>query len=197
MMSPEVSEIARTQPQRSPEPAGERSDAAAASARFLTGLAAAAATVVAAALLAEPEIIPAAPWTIVGIVALVLFLVSLVGFAAAAWGPTSRRRRLMRVGGLSGVAGLAVVCVALAMRLFLPLPLQTVLVQFSDLAGRVQIEYCPTLPQSFAGSATAAELQGTAAVVAVKVTGEVCGSEEFADGVWLYLTRSSITLGAE
>ena len=190
-MSPQVSEIA------SRTDAGEQPDRTAASARFLTGLAAAGAAVVGAALLAAPGTSEAPPWTIVGVVALVLFLVCLVGFAAAGWGPTGRRQRLLRIGALSGIAALVAVVVALLMRLFLPLPLQTVLIQFSDLAGRVQIEYCPTLPQSFAGSTTAAELHGSGTVVAVKVTGDVCGSAEFVDGVWLYLARSSITIGAE
>lgn len=197
-MSPQVSEIARTAPQRAPEPADDSPGGARASARFLTALAAAGAVVVAAALLAEPGTSAGvAPWTVPAVLALLLLLVSVVGFAAGAWGTTERRRLLLRLGGLSGIAALVAVAVAITMRLFLPLPLQGVLVQFSDLAGRVQIEYCPTLPQSFSGSTTADGLHGTDSVVPVKVSGEVCGSDAFPNGVWLYLARSSITLGAE
>lgn len=197
-MSPQVSEIAQTDQQRSPETDIDRPDGTGTSARFLSGLTAASATVVAAALISDPGVNPAqAPWTVVGALALLLLLVSTAGFAAATWGASGRRRRLLRIGGLSGIAGVLVVAVAIGMRLFLPLPLQSVLIQFSDLNGRVQIEYCPTLPQSFAGSTTAADLHGTAAVLPVKVTGEVCGSGEFPGGVWLYLARSSVTIGAE
>jgi hypothetical protein len=196
-MSPQESEIARTDQQRSPETDNDRPDGTGASARFLTGLTAAGATVVAAALLADPWAAPGqAPWAVVAVLALLLLLVSMVGFAAAAWGASSRRR-LLRIGSLSGIAGVLVVAAAIGMRLFVPLPLQSVLIQFSDLNGRVQIEYCPTLPQSFAGSTTASDLRGTASVVPVKVTGEVCGSDEFPSGVWLYLARSSVTIGAE
>lgn len=198
VMSPQLSEIARTDRQTTPETHGDEPDATGASARLLTGLTAVGAVVLAAALFAEPVTAAGlAPWTIVAVLALVLFLVSLAGFAAAAWGRVGRRRGLLRIGGLSGLAALAVVAIAVAIRVFLPLPLQGVLVQFSDLAGRVQIEYCPTLPQSFAGSITAADLHGSSAVVPVKVSGEVCGSNEFPQGLWLYLVRSSVTLGAE
>ena len=197
-MSPQTPEIARTDPQRTPETNDDRPAGTGVCARFLTGLAAAGAAVVAAALFAEPATVDGpTPWAILGVVAVLLLLISLVGFAAAAWEVFGSGRRLLRIGALSGLAALVLVAIAITLRLFVPLPLQTVLIQFSDLAGRVQIEYCPTLPQSFAGSTMAAELHGSDAIVPVKVTGDVCGSDEFPNGVWLYLARSSVILGAE
>lgn len=197
VMSPQTSEIAERDRQLTPAANGDRPDGRGPSAQFLAGLTAATAAVVAGALFAEPsQITVHAPWVATGVLAFVLLLVSLIGFAAAAWS-TQHRRRTLRIAGVSGVAGLLVVAVTIAVRLFVPLPLQTVLIQFSDLEGRVQIEYCPTLPQSFSASTTAADLHGTAAVLPVKVSGDVCGSEEFPGGIWLYLARSSVTVGGQ
>jgi len=198
VMSPQVSQTTQPAPQRAAEAGVDGRGDAGTSARFVTGLTAVGAAVVAAGLLAEPATGQGvAPWTLVGMVALVLLLVSVVALAGAVWGTAGRRGQLTRLGGFAATAALVAVAVTIGMRLFLPLPLQTVLVQFSDLAGRVQIDYCPTLPQSFAGRTTAADLTGTDNVVAVKVTGEVCGSKEFPKGIWLYLARSSITVGVE
>jgi len=163
---------------------------------FSAALAAVVAVALAGVLLLAPGATPAsAPWIAPAALALILLLGSTLVFAAATVGGPARRRTLRLIGALTAGGGAVLIVVAVALRLFVPLPLQDVLVQFSDLNGRVQIEYCPTLPQSFAGSATAEALQGTRSVVPVKVSGDVCGSSDFPNGVWLYLARSSITVG--
>jgi hypothetical protein len=96
------------------------------------------------------------------------------------------------------VIALALVALAVmvGITLFLPSGSQPVLVQFSDLSGRVQLEYCPSLPASFEAIAHTDDLQGGSSVIPVKVSAEVCGDSRFNDGVWIYLHRSSVTLAS-
>ncbi len=84
----------------------------------------------------------------------------------------------------------------LGARLFLPGGTQSVLVQFSDLSGRVQLEYCPTLPASFEAVAHTSDLLADTGVIPVRVTSDVCGAPEFDDGLWIYLHRSAVTLAS-
>ncbi len=81
-------------------------------------------------------------------------------------------------------------------RFFIPAPSQQVLVQFSDLSGRVQLEYCPRLPASFEATAYADDLQGDSSVIPVRVSAEVCGDSRFDDGIWIYLHRASVTVAS-
>jgi hypothetical protein len=96
------------------------------------------------------------------------------------------------------VIALALVAVAVmvGVKLFLPGGSQPVLVQFSDLSGRVQLEYCPSLPASFEAIAYTDDLLADTGVIPVKVTADVCGAPEFDDGVWIYLHRSAVTLAS-
>jgi hypothetical protein len=73
---------------------------------------------------------------------------------------------------------------------------QPVFVQFIDLAGRVQLEFCPTLPAAFNGTTTPEALHSDSATLAVTVTPEVCGNPDFTQEVKLYLNRTSITVAA-
>lgn len=96
------------------------------------------------------------------------------------------------------VIALALVAIAImvGLRLFLPGGSQPVLVQFSDLSGRVQLEYCPSLPASFEAVAYTDDLIADTGVIPVRVTAEVCGEPRFDDGVWIYLHRSAVTLAS-
>ncbi len=96
------------------------------------------------------------------------------------------------------VIALALVAIAImaGVRWFLPAPEQQVIVQFSDLSGRVQLEYCPRLPASFEATAYADDLQGGSSVIPVKVSPEVCGDSRFDDGIWIYLHRASVTVAS-
>ena len=190
-MSPNLLETSRVAPTSDDASGTERSTLF-----FCAALTAVVAAALAGVLLLAPGAAPAsAPWIVPAALALILLLAGTGAFAAGTVGGPARRRTLRLLGALLAGGGAVLIVVAVALRLFVPLPLQEVLVQFSDLDGRVQIEYCPTLPQSFAGSATAEALQGSRSVVPVKISGDVCGSSEFTDGVWLYLARSSITVG--
>ncbi len=92
---------------------------------------------------------------------------------------------------------LIVVAIMVGVKLFFPGSAQPVLVQFSDLSGRVQLEYCPSLPASFEGTAFSDDLRGEANLIPVKVSGEICGDTRFTEGVWIYLHRGSVTLASE
>ena len=96
------------------------------------------------------------------------------------------------------IIALALVAIAimLGLRLFLPGGTQSVLVQFSDLSGRVQLEYCPTLPASFEAVAYTDDLLADTGIIPVRVTADVCGAPEFDDGLWIYLHRSAVTLAS-
>ena len=91
---------------------------------------------------------------------------------------------------------LVAIGIMLGLRLFLPGGTQSVLVQFSDLSGRVQLEYCPTLPASFEAVAYTDDLLADTGVIPVRVTADVCGAPEFDDGLWIYLHRSAVTLAS-
>lgn len=138
-------------------------------------------------------------WAIVAFVAVVLLLASvgLYGGALLAGAGADRARSLASRGSLLALVALAAIAVALGIKLFVPTPVEAIFVQFSDLAGRVQLEYCPSLPGSFEAKATAADIRGTSAVVPVLVSGDVCGNTDFTDGVWLHLKRSSVTIAVE
>jgi hypothetical protein len=116
----------------------------------------------------------------------------LVAERAAQRGPM----RLLTVLAAIFVATVLAVAVVAGLKLFLPGDAQPVWVQFSDLKGRVQLGYCPGLAGNFEGTAFTQDLDGSSAVVPVKVTADECGNAKFVDGVWLYLHRSSITIGA-
>ena len=107
------------------------------------------------------------------------------------------RRGLTILGSVFGVVGLALAALAVVLTVLLPVPAQRIMVQFTDLYGRVQLEYCPTLPASFAATASRADLVGSSTILPVKVSGEVCGDSEFTDGVWIYLNRASVTVSGQ
>ncbi|MDJ0338801.1 hypothetical protein [Cryobacterium sp. PH31-O1] len=87
-----------------------------------------------------------------------------------------------------GVAGLG------ALRVFAPPADRPVSVQFSEITGRVQLEFCPSLPSAFEALATPADLAGSSTLLPIWVASRVCGNPSFQNGVWLYLNRSTITV---
>jgi hypothetical protein len=101
---------------------------------------------------------------------------------------------LTLVGALLGTLGLGLATIAVALAVLMPGPTAAIEVQFTDLYGRVQLEYCPSLPGSFAGTASHDDLVGSSTILPVKVTAEVCGNPEYTDGVWIYLNRDAITV---
>lgn len=115
-------------------------------------------------------------------------------FAPALAHPVTPGRGLTILGSVFGVVGLALAALAVVLTLLLPAPTARIEVQFTDLYGRVQLEYCPSLPGSFAATASQADLAGSATILPVKVSGETCGNPEFTDGVWIYLNRASVTV---
>ena len=107
------------------------------------------------------------------------------------------RRGLTILGSVFGVVGLALAALAVVLTVLLPTPTQRIMVQFTDLYGRVQLEYCPTLPASFEATASQADLVGSSTILPVRVSGQVCGDPEFTDGVWIYLNRTSVTVSGQ
>jgi hypothetical protein len=105
-------------------------------------------------------------------------------------------RLLTLLGALLGAVGLGVAALALALAVLLPVPMTSIMVQFTDLAGRVQLEYCPTLPASFEATASHGDLADASTILPVKVSAETCGSTDYADGVWIYLNRTAVTVSA-
>ncbi|WEO79074.1 hypothetical protein BJQ94_08590 [Cryobacterium sp. SO2] len=117
--------------------------------------------------------------------------------AQAAAGPgdsPTAGRSLTILGALLAAAGLALATLAVAIAVLLPTPTESIMVQFTDLYGRVQLEYCPTLPGSFAATASHDDLVASSTILPVKVSAETCGNPDYTDGVWLYLNRASITV---
>ncbi|HYI33553.1 MAG TPA: hypothetical protein VEX88_08845 [Glaciibacter sp.] len=110
--------------------------------------------------------------------------------------PHRARRRPATIALWVIALALVAIAVMVGVKLFLPGGSQPVLVQFSDLSGRVQLEYCPSLPASFEAIAYTDDLVADTGVIPVKVTGEVCGSTQFDDGIWIYLHRSAVTLAS-
>ena len=108
--------------------------------------------------------------------------------------PATPGRGLTILGSVFGVVGLAMAALAVVLTVLLPAPTTRIEVQFTDLYGRVQLEYCPSLPGSFAATASQADLAGSATILPVKVSGETCGNPEYTDGVWIYLNRVSVTV---
>ncbi|MGY4856705.1 hypothetical protein [Cryobacterium sp. AP23] len=107
---------------------------------------------------------------------------------------TSPGRARTMLGALLGTVGLALAAIAVALAALLPAPTESIMVQFTDLVGRVQLEYCPDLPGSFPGTASHADLVGSDTILPVKVSAETCGNPDYTDGVWIYLNRASITI---
>lgn len=107
---------------------------------------------------------------------------------------TAAGRGLTIVGGVLGLVGLALAALAVLLAVVLPTPTESIMVQFTDLYGRVQLEYCPSLPGSFAATASHDDLVGSATILPVKVTGDVCGNPDYTDGVWIYLNRNAVTV---
>ena len=89
---------------------------------------------------------------------------------------------------------MALAALAVLLAAVLPAPTERIEVQFTDLYGRVQLEYCPDLPGSFAATASRADLAGSSTILPVKVSAETCGNSDYTDGVWIYLNRDSVTV---
>lgn len=106
--------------------------------------------------------------------------------------PAGRSQTML--GATLGIVGLVLAAIAVALATLLPAPTEAIMVQFTDLVGRVQLEYCPTLPGSFPGTASHADLVGSSTILPVKVSAETCGNPDYTDGVWLYLNRDSVTV---
>lgn len=119
---------------------------------------------------------------------------SVADSAVAPAHPVAPGRGLTILGSVLGVVGLALAALAVVLTVLLPAQTARIEVQFTDLYGRVQLEYCPTLPGSFAATASQADLAGSSTILPVKVTGETCGNPEYTDGVWIYLNRASVTV---
>lgn len=116
------------------------------------------------------------------------------GTAAADTVQAPAGRLLTLLGALLGTVGLGVAALSLALAVLLPTPTESIMVQFTDLVGRVQLEYCPTLPASFAGTASHDDLAEAATILPVKVSAETCGNSDYTDGVWIYLNRTAVTV---
>jgi hypothetical protein len=95
--------------------------------------------------------------------------------------------------GLTITAAVTVVGLGV-LRIATPPAERPVSVQFSNLDGRVQFEFCPDLPGSFEALVKPAELDRSSTLLPVWVASRVCGNPSFQSGVWLYLDRSSITV---
>ncbi|TDW31529.1 hypothetical protein EDD25_3348 [Cryobacterium psychrophilum] len=162
---------------------------------LLAAFAAGGAAVLTVSLLFLPTTNESTPvWPALGLFG-VACLLGTVLLGLSAGSARSPRNLRDRVATMTGVVAILAVLGMLAFKLFMPTADQTVTVQFSDPTGRIVLEYCPTLPGSFAGLARPADVAGTAATVPVRVTADICGNPEFTDGIWLYLQRSGVTLG--
>ncbi|TFC28400.1 hypothetical protein E3O25_07485 [Cryobacterium sp. TMT1-3] len=105
-----------------------------------------------------------------------------------------RIRSLSALGAVFAVAALLAVAGLGALRVLVPPAERPVSVQFSDITGRVQLEFCPSLPSSFEALAKPADLSASTTLLPVWVASRVCGNPSFQNGVWLYLNRSTITV---
>ncbi len=105
-----------------------------------------------------------------------------------------RIRSLSRLGAVFTVAAVLLFAGLGALRIFAPPTERPVSVQFSEISGRVQLEYCPSLPSSFDALAKPTDLAGSSTLLPVWVASGVCGNSSFPRGVWLYLNRSTITV---
>lgn len=168
-------------------------------ARFLGVAFLGAAAVIAVSLWSAPGVTAYAglrPWVFAALLGFILVLAgACVLFGASLPRPVpAPERGLTILGSVLGVIGLALAALAVVLAVLLPAPTQRIMVQFTDLAGRVQLEYCPTLPGSFTGTASQADLAGSSTILPVKVDAHTCGDPEFTDGVWIYLNRRSVTV---
>lgn len=133
---------------------------------------------------------------LVSLGALGLCAAALASYLAASAPRRSSRAttRLVRLGTLSTtVAFLMLAAVALLALIAPPLE-RNVSIQFSDISGRVQLEFCPDLPSSFDAFVRSSELASSSTLLPVRVTRSTCGSPAESTSVWLYLNRSSITV---
>ena len=105
-----------------------------------------------------------------------------------------RVRSLSRLGAVFAVAALLAVAVLGAVRILAPPAERPVSVQFTEISGRVQLEYCPGLPSSFEALAKSTDMASSSTLLPVWVASRVCGNPSFQQGVWLYLNRASITV---
>jgi len=142
--------------------------------------------------------------------ALVLFLIAIVCYLAAAGvagrgqagdrdgDHAARTIRSIRFrsawGAAFALAAVLTVAGLGALWVVMPPADRPVAVQFSDIGGRVQLEYCPSLPGSFDALVKPADLAGSSTLLPVWVTSRVCGNPSFQNGVWLYLDRSTVTV---
>jgi hypothetical protein len=186
---------------------------------FLGAVLIGAAAVIAAGLGFAPQVSAysgLSPWVVAGLLGFLLTLagaclllaVSLAAPSAAAIEPApypeqssapprasgGTTRALTVLGSLLGLTGVALAALAVALAVVLPAATAAIEVQFTDLYGRVQLEYCPSLPSSFAATASHEDLAGSDTILPVRVSGDVCGNTEYTDGVWLYLNRTTITV---
>lgn len=186
-------------------------------ARFVAALLSPAALAVAVWLAFSTSDVAAASTRIQHLVALGAFVLFLIGItfylaAAAATGSRDRGkpgvqieadgagrtiRRIRSLSALGAVFALAAVLAIAglgALRIVAPPANRPVSVQFSEITGRVQFEYCPSLPGSFEALVKPPDLAGSSTLLPVWVAGTVCGNPSFQNGVWLYLNRSTITV---
>lgn len=106
-----------------------------------------------------------------------------------------RRIRSLSTGGaVFAIAAVLAVAGLGALRILAPPAERAVSVQFSDITGRVELEYCPSLPGSFKALVKATDLAGSSTLLPVWVASRVCGNPNFQNGVWLYLNRSTVTV---
>jgi hypothetical protein len=103
-------------------------------------------------------------------------------------------RSFSRLGAVFAVAALLAVAALGALRILAPPAERPVSVQFTEISGRVQLEYCPGLPSSFEALARPTDLASSSTLLPVWVATRVCGNPSFQHGVWLYLNRASITV---
>ncbi len=109
-------------------------------------------------------------------------------------------RTLRRIRSLSGFGALFAIAAVLAiaglgaLRVLAPPAERPVSVQFSEITGRVQLEYCPNLPSSFEALVKPTDLASSSTLLPLWVASRVCGNPSFQHGVWLYLNRSTITV---
>jgi hypothetical protein len=156
-----------------------------------------AAAVIAAGLMFAPRLTAyseISPWMVSALGGFVLVLGGACVVFAATLAAAAARGGLIKMGAVLGAAGLALTAVAVALAVVLPTPTETIMVQFTDLYGRVQLEYCPTLPASFEATASRNDLLGSSTILPVRVSAETCGNADYSDGVWVYLNREAITV---
>jgi len=125
-----------------------------------------------------------------------LFLVALACYLLADQPARSVRRirSLVRMGTTFTVLALLLLAGVSVLGVLLPSMDRSVSVQFSDITGRVQLEYCPALPSSFDAMVKPIDLARSSTLLPVWVSSRDCGNPSYVNGVWLYLDRSTITV---